>query len=191
MADWAAVVGKIKEKDGRTVEDLYAVISDSLRSSFARDVISDSREDDLHEILLVVLKAIESGELREPDRLMGFIRTLVRRRGVARIRGNIAHRRRFAPHPEIAPSPDPSPEDRALDRDRMLKARAVLASLRTRDREILVRFYFYEQHPDRICREMRLTRTQFRLYKSRALALCARRGGELFSSVNSSGARSA
>jgi len=44
----------------------------------------------------------------------------------------------------------------------------VLTELGDRDREILTRFYLYEQSQDQICSEMRLTETQFRLLKSRA-----------------------
>lgn len=36
------------------------------------------------------------------------------------------------------------------------------------DREILTRFHFLEQSPERICRELSLTETQFRLLESRA-----------------------
>jgi hypothetical protein len=39
-----------------------------------------------------------------------------------------------------------------------------------KDREILDRFYVQEQLPERICDEMKLSITQFRLLKSRAKA---------------------
>jgi DNA-directed RNA polymerase specialized sigma24 family protein len=48
----------------------------------------------------------------------------------------------------------------------------VLRRLGARDREILEKFYFEQQAPDQICDEMKLTPTQFRLYKSRAIARC-------------------
>ena len=46
----------------------------------------------------------------------------------------------------------------------------LLSSLSSRDREILRRFYLEEQSREQICSEMRLTETQFRLFKSRAKA---------------------
>jgi|HubBroStandDraft_5_1064220.scaffolds.fasta_scaffold239727_1 RNA polymerase sigma-70 factor (ECF subfamily) len=166
VPDWAGVVGKILDKDGSGMEDLYAAIT-GLAPGFLG--WSESRQDDVHEVLVIVIEAIQRGELREPARLMGFVRTIVRRRAVAHIRGNIAERRRFGTGAEIAPSRDPSPEERFARRERL---DSVLKRLRSRDREILLRFYIEEQLPDDICREMRLTRTQFRLYKSRALAQC-------------------
>jgi DNA-directed RNA polymerase specialized sigma24 family protein len=51
----------------------------------------------------------------------------------------------------------------------------VLKGISQRDREILTRFYLYEQPQEQICEEMNLTETQFRLLKSRAKA----RFGEL------------
>jgi RNA polymerase sigma-70 factor (ECF subfamily) len=47
--------------------------------------------------------------------------------------------------------------------------------LSDRDREILTRFYLDEQTQEKICEDMSLTETQFRLLKSRAKA----RFGEL------------
>jgi RNA polymerase sigma-70 factor, ECF subfamily len=44
----------------------------------------------------------------------------------------------------------------------------VLRSLPERDREVLTRFYLYDQTPEQICTDLRLTETQFRLTKSRA-----------------------
>lgn len=173
--DCATLVLKVRQSDTHSVEDLYYVVSDIARGKLAQVIKSAPIDDDLHEILIVVLSAIERGDLRDPRRLAAFIRTVARRRAVAHIRGNIAHRRRFARDPESAASPDPSPEERAARSEQRRRLDVVLASLRSRDREILVRFYFQEQHAGQICAEMHLTPTQFRLYKSRALARCARR----------------
>jgi DNA-directed RNA polymerase specialized sigma24 family protein len=58
----------------------------------------------------------------------------------------------------------------------------VLRSISPRDREILTRFYLYEQTQEQICREMDLTETQFRLLKSRAKARFAELGRRQLSS---------
>jgi DNA-directed RNA polymerase specialized sigma24 family protein len=63
----------------------------------------------------------------------------------------------------------------------------MLARLKVRDREILERFYYGEQAAEQICSEMHLTPTQFRLYKSRAIARCgdiARRARPRYQSTN-------
>ena len=96
------------------MEDLYQAIAGSAPPS-------DSREDDVHEILVIVIEAIQRGELRDPDRLMGFIRTIGRRHAVAHIRGNIAHRRRFQSGAGIPPSREPSPEERFARRSAWIR----------------------------------------------------------------------
>ena len=50
----------------------------------------------------------------------------------------------------------------------------VLRALSERDREVLLRFYVREQHPDQICTEMEISETQLRLIKSRAKAKIAK-----------------
>jgi DNA-directed RNA polymerase specialized sigma24 family protein len=57
----------------------------------------------------------------------------------------------------------------------------ILNSLPKRDREVLARFYLEEQRPERICREMGLSETQFRLVKSRAKARFGELGKSRFS----------
>ncbi len=49
-------------------------------------------------------------------------------------------------------------------------AETVLHSLPERDREILTRFYLMEETTEDICKELGLTKTQFRLLKSQAKA---------------------
>ena len=42
-------------------------------------------DDKVHDTFLVVVQAIRRGELRDPQRLMGFVRTVVRRQVAAHI----------------------------------------------------------------------------------------------------------
>jgi len=125
----------------------------------------------------VVVQAIRRGELREPERLMGFVRTIVRRLVAAHI-DRVVHTRRD--HIDLEATlriadPAENPEESAIFRQRAEIIGRVLEELSTRDREILIRFYLREQGQDQICSEMELTDTQFRLLKSRAKA----RFGEL------------
>jgi RNA polymerase sigma-70 factor (ECF subfamily) len=116
------------------------------------------------------VQAIRRGELREPERLMGFVRTVVRRHVAAHIEKMVNFRR---DHAELESSmrvvdPRENPEENAMLRQRSDLIQRVLGELSDRDREVLTRFYLHEQSQDQICREMDLTETQFRLLKSRA-----------------------
>lgn len=172
---WADLVGRIREGDRTGAEDLYHTVSGSARAKLRRNVDPHLVEDRLHDIVLTVLEAIHGGMLREPERLMGFVRTVTHRQVAAHIRGNVTRRRRLTPigPMEFPSSPQDSPEAALVTRERAEEVRRVLRRLRARDREILIRFYCEEQDQRQICAEMNLTPTQFRLYKSRAIARCS------------------
>jgi RNA polymerase sigma factor (sigma-70 family) len=175
---WADVVRKIQRggeagpREG--IEEIYIALTNGVRARLVRSIESEAVEDRLHEILVIVVEAIQRGELREPGRLMGFVQTVTRRRVVAHIRNASFQRRRFVTVDYMEPiAPlDENPERCAARREQSARVRVVLRRLRERDREILERFYFEQQAPDQICDEMKLTATQLRLYKSRALARC-------------------
>jgi len=101
----------------------------------------------------------------------------VRRQVAAHIDRVVHNRREQAEFDSVVRVVDPrgNPEEAAIFRQRLELIRQVLDELPGRDREILTRFYIEEQGQDKICAEMGLTETQFRLLKSRAKA----RFGEL------------
>ncbi|MBS1985078.1 MAG: sigma-70 family RNA polymerase sigma factor, partial [Bdellovibrionales bacterium] len=134
-------------------------------------------DDKVHDTFLIVVTAIQKGEIREPARLPGFIRTVVRRQVAAHI-DDVVHARRDQADMEtgvrIADNAQ-NPEETAVFEERANIMRQVLQEVSPRDREILTRFYIREQPQEQICEEMGLSETQFRLLKSRAKA----RFGEL------------
>ncbi|HVO96801.1 MAG TPA: sigma-70 family RNA polymerase sigma factor [Bryobacteraceae bacterium] len=172
---WANIVEEIRSGREEASELLYTAVLDCARPHLFQSVDPQAVEDHIQEILLIVLSAVRRGDLRDPLCLMGFVRTVTRRQIAVHIRRTIANRRRLI-SVESAAAPmapaEQSPDVRLAARERISAVHTVLGHLRARDREILVRFYFEEQDPPTICREMGLTATQFRLYKSRALAKC-------------------
>ena len=171
---WTAIVERIHSGDGAGIEELYAGVQAVVRgktlANLSRMTHESCPDDNVHEVLLVVLQAIRYGQLRDPEKLPGFIQTVARRQIVAALRRAAANRRLASRN---APSWADSPEARLTNREKAERLRAALADLSRRDREILERFYFKEQPPEQICGEMNLTGTQFRLYKSRAIAKCS------------------
>jgi RNA polymerase sigma factor (sigma-70 family) len=154
------------------MEELYRCFKTGIllylyNQSGPRDV-----EDRLHDLFILIIQAIRRGEIREPERLMGFVRVVAQRQGWAHIR-QVASRRTQETSLESQWEIDAggnSPEQAAFFRQRVELARSVLAELPERDREVLIRFYLKEQPFEKICLEMNLTETQFRLLKSRAKA---------------------
>src|SRR5258708_36192294 len=84
-ANWAELVGKIKAEDQSGMEELYRVFSKGVRFYLCRQLGPQDLEDKVHDTFLIVVQAVRRGELREPERLMGFVRTVVRRQVAAHI----------------------------------------------------------------------------------------------------------
>lgn len=176
-AAWAELVERIRTGETDGMEELYALFSKGIRFYLCRQLGPQELDDKVHDTFLVVVQAIRRGELREPHRLMGFVRTVVRRQVAAHIDRMVHDRREQLDLDSTMRMVDPhgNPEDAVMFRQRNDLIRRVLGELCERDREILTRFYLREQGQAEICSEMDLTETQFRLLKSRAKA----RFGEL------------
>lgn len=176
-AGFVELVDRIRSGEPEGLAHLYEIFTKGIRYYLCRQVGPQELDDKVHDAYLVVVQAIRKGELREPERLMGFVRTVVRRHVAAHIE-KMVHVRRD--HMELdssmrVPDPRSNPEESAVFRQKNELVNSVLDELAGRDREILTRFYIQEQGQDQICAEMGLTETQFRLLKSRAKA----RFGEL------------
>ncbi len=61
------------------MEHLYRLFSRGVRYYLSRQVGPQEIEDKVHDTFLIVVKEIRQGNLREPERLMGFIRTVLHR----------------------------------------------------------------------------------------------------------------
>ena len=173
---WALVVDRIRAGEASGMEDLYRIFSKGIRYYLYRQLGPQDLDDKVHDIFLIITQSIQRGDLRDPERLMGYVRTVVRRQVAAHIDVAVQARR----NSELNDSRQTcdrglNPEGGLIERQNEELALRILNSLQKRDREVLVRFYLDEQPADRICQEMGLSETQFRLIKSRAKA----RFGEL------------
>jgi RNA polymerase sigma-70 factor (ECF subfamily) len=175
--NWLVLVDSIRRGEIGGMEELYRVFSRGVRFYLCRQLGPQDLDDKVHDTFLIVVQAIRKGELREPERLMGFVRTVVRRQVAAQIDRAVQSRRDQAEMDSGAFISDhrDTPEEAAILRQHEEVAETVLRGVSDRDREILTRFYLMEQTQQEICDEMNLSETQFRLLKSRAKA----RFGEL------------
>ncbi|MEQ1948640.1 MAG: sigma-70 family RNA polymerase sigma factor [Bryobacteraceae bacterium] len=171
-AMWVDLVDRIRSGQTDGMAELYHLFSTGIRFFLCRQLGAQELDDKVHDTFVVVVQAIRKGELREPERLMGFVRTVVRRQVAAHIDKAIHTRREQMDMETTLRIADPrgNPEEAAMFRQRVEIIRKVLDELPARDKEILTRFYLREQSQEQICREMELTETQFRLLKSRAKA---------------------
>jgi RNA polymerase sigma-70 factor (ECF subfamily) len=170
--EWSTLVAQIQAGEDAGMEQLYKLFSRGIRYYLCRQLGPQELEDKVHDTFLIVVNAIRRGDLREPERLMGFVRTVVRRQVAAYIEQAVHMRREQTDLESGIAVADrkQNPEQEAILRQKTELMRNVLQCLSQRDRDILVRFYLQEQSQEQICREMSLTETQFRLLKSRAKA---------------------
>jgi RNA polymerase sigma-70 factor (ECF subfamily) len=175
--DWHDLVARIHRGEDSGMEELYKLFAKGIRFYLCRQLGPQELDDKIHDTFLIVVKAIRKGDLREPERLMGFVRTVVRRQVAAHI-DKVVHSRREELDLDVGvrvADVRRNPEQNAAFQQKVEFMVSVLDGLSVRDREILSRFYLDEQTQDEICDEMDLSETQFRLLKSRAKA----RFGEL------------
>jgi RNA polymerase sigma factor (sigma-70 family) len=178
IPDWAQLVSRIHDGDPAAMEELYGIFGKGIRYFLLRNLGADELDDRVHDCFVIVAQAIRNGDLRDPARLMGFVRTVVKRQIAATIEANVTRRRTQVDYQDtlftLSDWRD-DPERTLQARQRAEIARRVMNGISRRDREILRRFYVDEQSQQTICAEMGLTYNQFRLLKSRAKA----RFGEL------------
>ncbi len=175
--NWISLVNRIKGGDQGAMTELYTLLSRGIRYYLCRQLGPQELDDKVHDTFLIVVNAIQRGDLREPERLMGFVRTIVRRQVAAYIDDAVQMRREQTDIEAgvVVVDVKRNPEEKAIGQQHEDLMIQVLRSMSGRDREVLTRFYLHEQTQEQICADMDLTETQFRLLKSRAKA----RFGEL------------
>jgi RNA polymerase sigma-70 factor (ECF subfamily) len=168
--NWTELVTKIQANDQPALEQLYSLFSRGIKFLIVRQLGRQDIDDRVHDTFVIVVNAIQRGDLREPERLMGFVRTIVRRQIASFIEKNYTRRRDeldIDGTVKIADSHN-NPEQEAIKTQNSQLMEEILSDCSRRDREILTRFYLLEQPQEQICLEMGLNDTQFRLLKSRA-----------------------
>lgn len=172
LRPWGLLVARIQEGEPQAMEELYQTFARGIRFYLCRQLGPQELDDKVHDTFLIVVEAIQRGEVREPDRLMGFVRTIVRRQVASYIDDLVQSRREevTAESGDAIPDSRRNPEQNVAFRQMVELMKGILRGLGDRDREILTRFYLYEESQQEICRDMDLSENQFRLLKSRAKA---------------------
>ena len=136
-------------------------------------------EDLYQETFRLVIEKVRGGELREPERLPGFVSSMARNLFIGSARRG-GRRQKWHGDPaatETAPDPAPGQLARLLAQERAATVRRVLAELKNdRDREILSRYYIADENKEDICRDLELSDLHF----NRVLFRARQRYRELF-----------
>src|SRR5260370_16467492 len=98
-SSWSRLVGLVRAGDAAGIEELYQVFSTGVRFFLWRQIGPQDLDDKVHDVFLIITQSIQRGELREPDRFMGYVRTILRPQVAAHIHVAV-------PYP---PTPPPLP----------------------------------------------------------------------------------
>ncbi len=180
--DWTSLVNRIRNDDSDAMAELYAIFAEGVRYFLLRNLGPDDLDDKVHDCFVIVTQAIRNGDLREPERLMGYVRTVVKRQIAASIDVAVQQRRNrvdFEDSLLTVSNWRENPERNVIAMQRAEIARKVLNGMSRRNRDVLIRFYVLEQTQEQISAEMGLSYNQFRLLKSRAKARFGKMGKTL------------
>jgi RNA polymerase sigma-70 factor (ECF subfamily) len=178
---WPDLVRRVRDGEPAAMEALYNVFATGIKLHLWRQLGAQDLNDAVHDLFIVVTESIQNGEVRDPERLMGYVRTIVRRHVAGQIEHRLAERRTRWSVEYNPPLRDhrATPERHIMDRQIYELTLKILKALTKREQEVILRFYLRDESPAEICRAMGLTETQYRLIKSRAKQrlgeLCRRR----------------
>jgi RNA polymerase sigma-70 factor (ECF subfamily) len=128
--------------------------------------------DDLcQETFRIVLEKIRRGDIREPERLSGFIRSVAKNLVIEHFR-RVARQERLTDTEEairlLTPTA-PSQLERLLQKEKAGLVWGVLREMRNeRDVQVLLRYHLAEDTKEQICADLGLTSLQFNLVLHRA-----------------------
>jgi RNA polymerase sigma-70 factor (ECF subfamily) len=170
--DWLEWLRRIISGDANAEEELVRRYKDGIAIIIQRIVPDRSVAEDLsQETFRIALEKIRHGDVREPERLSGFICGVARNLAIDSIR----KMRRSTNQEEICNAEhihDSQPDqfERLWRKERAELVRQTIGELKAeRDRVVLFRYYIAEEDKDRICIDLGLTSQQFNSVVFRAL----------------------
>ncbi len=168
----ADLVRRIIVGDGRAEEELVRRYKDGV-SIIIRKVVQNHfvTEDISQETFKKALEKIRHGDVREPERLSGFICSMARNLAIDYVRKERkASKETEIEKPELIPATAPDQFEQLYRKERAGIVRQVINELKVkRDREVILRYFIAEEDKDQICAELGLTRGQFNGVIFRAL----------------------
>ena len=166
----AQLVARIRGGDRTAEAELVARYSRGIAIILRRGAGSHAVDDLFQEVFLRATEKIRAGEVREPERLSGFLCGLARNLAIDHFRRSSA----AAPLDgsdagESVADRTAGPLERVMRMEAERSVRQVMAELPSeRDRQILLRFYLDEEDKERICTDFKLTSLQFNRVLHRA-----------------------
>jgi RNA polymerase sigma-70 factor (ECF subfamily) len=166
----ARLVQRIRSGDTQAEAELVERFGRGVRFLLLQRTNDAARADDLfQETFRLALEKVRAGELREPEKLPGFIRQLAKNLFIADYRKTSKRSTEDLDEVQAPADPAPSQLDQVLQTEDARLVRKLLGELEpARDREVLFRFYLAGESKERICARLELSSAQFNLVIHRA-----------------------
>ena len=159
------LVRRIVSREPAAEAELVQRFSRALSFLLRRLTRDEAAAEDLYqETFRLVIEKVRNGELREPERLPGFVSSMARNLFLGSARRGSRRQQWHGDAEATETAPDPAPGQLAslLAKERAAAVRGVLAELRNdRDREILARHYISGEDKEDICRGLELSDLHF------------------------------
>jgi RNA polymerase sigma-70 factor (ECF subfamily) len=165
------LVNRIRAGDRQAEAELVECYKRVVMSIISRKVADTAVADDLYqETFCIILEKIRNGEVRELEKLSGFVCGVARNRVIKyfqcakRQRGLVeVEETAFLPHPAS------NQLEQLLQKEEANIVRRILKEMTSeRDIQVLFRFYLAEHDKEQICEDLGLTSLQFNLVLHRA-----------------------
>jgi RNA polymerase sigma-70 factor (ECF subfamily) len=171
----ADLVRRIRSGDPRAEEELIARFGEGLTFLLRRWTRGHSDAEDLYqETFRLALEKVRRGEVRDPERLAGFLRSLARNLSIEHYRKAARRGSREEEIETAAEVTNPDSGDmgqlgQLLRKEKVSLVRQLLEELGSeRDRQILFRFYIAEEDKESIRSDLGLSAPEFNLVLFRA-----------------------
>ena len=166
----ASLVRLIEGGDRQAEEELCRRYHRGVSIIIERQGVNQDFVCDLcQETLVMVIRKIRGGEVRDPDCLSGYIKSVARNVAIAHFRkeSKIASRAEISEEVLPVESP-PSQFESLLQKEQARIVRKVIGEMKDRDQQILLRYFIAEQDKEEICHDLGLTSHDFNLVLHRA-----------------------
>ena len=170
--EWHDWLRRVTAGDADAEAELVRRYKDGIAIIIQRIVHNESTAEDLsQETFRIALEKIRKGDVREPEKLSGFICGVARNLAIDSARKT----RRSASQQDVGNADlirDPQPDqfEQLWRKERAEIVREMINELKSkRDREVLFRHYIAEEDKDSICADLGLTSQQFNSVIFRAL----------------------
>jgi RNA polymerase sigma-70 factor (ECF subfamily) len=167
------LVGRIVAGERQAEEALVGYYGEGLQFLLRRWTRDAATAEDLfQETVRLALEKIRGGEVREPGKLAGFLRSLAKNLAIHHYRRGAVREERerdLDSAPPVAAGEPMEALAHLLRAEKAALVRQAIAELpRERDRQVLFRFYIAEEDKERICADLGLASQEFNVVLFRA-----------------------